>query len=321
MGLGTEKRRHILLEALVNVFYFLGYIVALHAFGMAVKFLATGNPWDPWTKPWNIFLDTFGEDKYNLWVYGTVFVTTTFYWLACAGYMFLDLTGKPLFLTKYKIQPEKNAPLSTKKLMKVVLHVFFNQIALGVPAGILSWNLYKNDTDIRLLPSLSIVLRDVLVCIILHDIWFYYGHRLLHHRLIYKHVHKIHHEWTAPIAPAAVYAHPFEHILTGQMSVSNGLLLMGTPIPAGWLWLCMISLQVLNDHSGYHFPLSFSPEFHDFHHLKFHTSYGWLGVTDWIHGTDSQFHRSEKHEKRHIRLHTTSSARELFPDEAFDKKQ
>ena len=51
----------------------------------------------------------------------------------------------------------------------------------------------------------------------------------------------------------------------------------------------VLSLQVMNDHSGYHFPLSFSPEFHDFHHLKFHTSYGWLGVQDWIHGTDAQF--------------------------------
>ena len=25
----------------------------------------------------------------------------------------------------------------------------------------------------------------------------------------------------------------------------------------------------MNDHCGYHFPLHFSPEFHDFHHLKF----------------------------------------------------
>ena len=38
-------------------------------------------------------------------------------------------------------------------------------------------------------------------------------------------------------------------------------------------------LKVMNDHSGYHFPFSFSPEFHDFHHLRFHTSYGWLGVS------------------------------------------
>ena len=40
--------------------------------------------------------------------------------------------------------------------------------------------------------------------------------RLLHHRLLYKHMHKIHHEWQAPIAMAANYAHPIEHILTGK---------------------------------------------------------------------------------------------------------
>ena len=64
-----------------------------------------------------------------------------------------------------------------------------------------------------------------------------------------------------------------------KISVTNGVLLMGSPLPLMWLWFCLIQLQVMNDHSGYHFPLAFSPEFHDFHHLKFHTSYGWLGVS------------------------------------------
>jgi 5-hydroxyisourate hydrolase-like protein (transthyretin family) len=32
--------------------------------------------------------------------------------------------------------------------------------------------------------------------------------------------------------------------------------------------LVWIEFQIQNDHSGFHFPIVFSPEFHDYHHLK-----------------------------------------------------
>ena len=51
--------------------------------------------------------------------------------------------------------------------------------------------------------------------------------------------------------------------------------------------------------------------------FRFHTSYGWLGFWDWLYGTDAEFERSPVHKKRHIRLHTTKSARELVPDNKY----
>lgn len=55
-------------------------------------------------------------------------MTTVFYWIAASGYLFIDLTGYPKFLAKYKIQPTKNAPLEWKKLWKVSKHVLVNQV-------------------------------------------------------------------------------------------------------------------------------------------------------------------------------------------------
>ena len=101
----------------------------------------------------------------------------------------------------------------------------------------------------------------------LHSYWFIFF-RALHHRKLYKHIHKIHHEWQSPMAAVSTYAHPFEHFLTGIVSPSMGPLLMGTPLCVHWAWYLWLVVQTMNDHSGYHLPLAFSPEFHDYHHLK-----------------------------------------------------
>jgi sterol desaturase/sphingolipid hydroxylase (fatty acid hydroxylase superfamily) len=53
---------------------------------------------------------------------------------------------------------------------------------------------------------------DICQYILFYDMHF----RLLHHRLLYKRLHKVHHEWTAPVAPAALYSHPIEHVFTGE---------------------------------------------------------------------------------------------------------
>merc|ERR1712216_963406 len=56
------------------------------------------------------------------------------------------------------------------------------------------------------------VLKHVFHIIII-DIWFYSTHRLIHIRRpinLYKWIHKLHHKFTAPCAPACMYANPIE---------------------------------------------------------------------------------------------------------------
>ena len=105
------------------------------------------------------------------------------------------------------------------------------------------WHSRASPSSISELPSLTTTFTHLLICILCHDAWlvlpprhplhrFYYGHRLLHHRLIYKHIHKVgqvlhpiqvHHEWQAPFAIAALYSHPVEHLLTGQVIITSSL--------------------------------------------------------------------------------------------------
>ena len=50
---------------------------------------------------------------------GTVIVTSGFYWVSAALYAIMDYTQKPAFFMKYKIQPTKNIPPDTKRVLKV----------------------------------------------------------------------------------------------------------------------------------------------------------------------------------------------------------
>ncbi|MPC27536.1 Fatty acid hydroxylase domain-containing protein 2 [Portunus trituberculatus] len=86
--------------------------------------------------------------------------------------------------------------------------------------------------------------------------------------MLYKHFHKMHHEWQSPISITAIYAHPLEHALSNMMPVFLGPLLMGSHVATIWLWVSLALLSTLNAHSGYHLPFFPSPEAHDFHHLN-----------------------------------------------------
>lgn len=72
-------------------------------------------------------------------------------------------------------------------------------------------NIYTNIHE----HSIGYFLGSIFLLILMHDTYFYWTHRLMHHPKVYKYVHKVHHYSTNP-TPLAVYSfHPFEALVNG----------------------------------------------------------------------------------------------------------
>ncbi|XP_076316041.1 fatty acid hydroxylase domain-containing protein 2-like isoform X2 [Tachypleus tridentatus] len=270
---------------------------------------------DFWQSQWVKVYQFFDGDEYCMNVWGTFLVTFAVYWGVGGLYTVMDLTGKPAFLLRYKIQENVPYPVKHTQVLRVIKQVLVNQIIMGIPFLIIGhyfMNLRGYSTG-KELPTFQWVLLELSVFILVEEVAFYYSHRVLHHPRFYKYIHKQHHEWAAPIAITAIYCHPLEHIFSNVLPPFLGVLFMGSHTATCWLWFTIAILSTLNAHSGYHFPFFPSPEAHDFHHLKFNQNYGVLGVLDRFHGTDTLFRNSVIYD-RHIMLLSLVPLKQLYPD-------
>ncbi|KAG0724909.1 Fatty acid hydroxylase domain-containing protein 2 [Chionoecetes opilio] len=252
-----------------------------------------------WQACYDRVLGACGNDGSLAYMYGTSVVGYFTYWVVGGLYTLADLSSSPHLLRRYKTQPGTNHPVPARPLIKCVVVVHVNQLVLGLPfVEACRRALVLRGADFsHTLPSLPLAMLHLAVFTLIEEVLFYYGHRLCHHRLLYKHIHKLHHEWQSPIAITAAYAHPLEHLFVNMAPIMVGPLLLGSHPAVVWVWVFLATLSVLLTHSGYHLPLLPSPQFHDFHHLKFTGCYGVLGVLDRLHGTDAQFRSTLAHHR------------------------
>ncbi len=187
-------------------------------------------------------------------------------------------------LSKNKIQQKK---ARRKDLRREILHSLqSNLIMVLLTTPFLLPPLRQYTQMYTHIGSLGVVYlaSSVLFALIIHDTYFYWMHRLLHHPTLFKHAHLLHHKSTNP-SPWTSYAfHGFEAVAEGLILP---LLLFILPMHPIAISLFIVAGFIINvyGHLGYEImPLSFRRSFlfeilntsvhHNLHHSKFKGNYG-----------------------------------------------
>ncbi|KAG5683687.1 hypothetical protein PVAND_012953 [Polypedilum vanderplanki] len=251
-------------------------------------------------------MDKFGDNEALYIIWGINFLTFGIYWILGGFFYVMETFNKPKTLELYKIQPNKSEIKKGNNFSKVIQVVIRNQV---ISLLLLIFVYYQGSNFLKIrvtrdVPSFAVTMRDMLVCFFCQETFFYYSHRLLHTKYFYR-WHKQHHEYSTPVCITAIYCGVFEHIFSNLFPVVIGLRFMEAHITTAYLWLTIVLVTTLNDHSGHHLPFLHSSELHDYHHLKFNVNFSVYGFLDKLHNTYGHFEKSKQFE-RHRTLFSLS---------------
>lgn len=264
---------------------------------LAVEYIDSFLPENPLQEPfknsWNSMINNYS--KFQIATWGSLLVHECLYFLfSLPGFLFQFIP----YMKKYKIQKDKQETFEGQwKCFKVIL---FNHFCIQLPLICGTYyftEFFDIPYDWERMPRWYSLLVRVFGCAVIEDTWHYFLHRLLHHKRIYKYIHKVHHEFQAPFGMEAEYAHPLETLILGT-GFFIGIVLLCNHVFFLWAWVTLRLIETIDVHSGYDIPLNplhlipfyAGARHHDFHHMNFLGNYA-STFTWWdrIFGTDSQY--------------------------------
>ncbi|OMH79867.1 Methylsterol monooxygenase [Zancudomyces culisetae] len=216
-------------------------------------------------------------------------------------------------LQKYRLQPNKVS--SDKMWWHCFTSLLKSQLLVQLPMMMMFYPAARviGFTMSVPFPSLVTVAYQCVIFLFVEDFYHYWVHRLMHQKDLYKRIHKVHHEYTAPFGITAEYAHPLETVILGQGTIGGPILYSyiatsmgateGVHVVTMLVWISVRLFQTIEAHCGYDFPWALSNWFplwagadhHDYHHMEFVNNFAsTFRYLDRIFGTDKSYQRYYK---------------------------
>lgn len=138
---------------------------------------------------------------------------------------------------------------------------------------------------------------SIVCAILLHDTWFYWTHRMMHHRWFFRWFHRVHHLSHNPTPWASYSFAPLEAVMQAAIFPLTAFLIPIHPYAFAIFMVWQITFNVIG-HTGYEFhphwlmksPLRFivnTPTNHIMHHEKMRGNYGlYFNFWDRLMGTN-----------------------------------
>ncbi len=241
----------------------------------------------------------FANLEDSMWLYWLVyFVLLSLRYVLFAGvaYLFFYVWRKRAWLSR-KIQqkyPER------KRILFEIKYSFSSLAIFASLALFIRWATKAGYTQVYSdfnEHSWAYFAFTVVAFIVIHDAYFYWTHRTMHHPKLFKHVHKVHHMSNNPTPWAAFSFHPLEALVEFGIIPIMVFIMPLHPIAIVIFALYMVLLNVMG-HLGYEiFPKGFTQHklfglhntstHHNMHHKHVNCNYSlYFNIWDKLMGTN-----------------------------------
>ncbi|MDB5249566.1 MAG: hypothetical protein JWQ40_3960 [Segetibacter sp.] len=216
--------------------------------------------------------------------YGLLFVLTVRYFLIAgiAYAIWYKLIRKKVSYKKIQFRFPSNKDFRREIVYSVISILIFTLVpALMLQTSLRQYTQYYNDLDQH---SMLWFWLAFPLMFLIHDTYFYWMHRLMHHSRLFKLFHVVHHKSTNPSPWAAFSFQPSEAVLEAGIFV---VLVIIMPLHMVHLFIFFLVMMLYNvyGHLGWElYPSGFSTHFigkwintsinHNQHHQFFKGNYG-----------------------------------------------